>query len=87
MKELKWVLNNRQTEKKNCIRVFDLKEGRKKIGELWIRPEGWKPNNNIIVSFSALGFRRIKPESQSIEDLKEEIKRYFEQYLNSIQVK
>lgn len=87
MKELKWVLNNRQTEEKNCIRVFDLKEERKKIGELWIRPEGWKPGNNLIVSFSALCFRRIKPESQSIEEFKAEIKRYFEQYLNSIQVK
>lgn len=87
MNEIKWVLNNRQSEIKNCIRVFDLKEGKRKIGEMWVRPEGWKPGNNIIVSFSALGFRRIKPESQSIEDFKEEIKRYFEHYLNYIQVK
>lgn len=87
MVTIKWIVNNRHTDIKKCVCVWDLKQGRKKIGELWERPELWKPGNKILVSFYANCFFRVKTESQSTEEFKDEIKRYFELYLNSIQVR
>ncbi len=79
---LKWVVNNRHTDIKKCVCVWDLKQGRKKIGEMWERPELWEPGNKLLVSFHAKCFYRVKEESQSIEDFKDQIKRYFEGYQN-----
>lgn len=81
MVTLKWVVNNRHTDINRNRSVWDLKQGRKKIGELWERPELWEPGNKLLVCFHARCFYRVKPESQSTEDFKDVIKQYFEEYL------
>lgn len=77
---MKWTQNNRYTEAEKNVFVWDLKEGRKKIAQIWSYPKNFKSGGKICVLCKAFCFRKEKPEEQTIEDFKEEMKNYFEDY-------
>lgn len=77
---MKWTQNNRHTDEEKNVFVWDLKEGRKKIAQIWYYPENFKTGGKMLCNCSAFCFRKEKPEEQTIEDFKEEMKSYFEDY-------
>lgn len=77
---MKWTQNNRHTDENRNVFVWDLKEGRKTIAQIWRYPEKFKPGGKILCFCDAFCFRKEKPENQILEDFKEEMKNYFEDY-------
>ena len=72
--KLKYTLNNRYTDKKNGWFRWDLKNGRQIVASVWLTPKHIKAE--------AFCFMKQAKYGQNIEDFKEEIKEYFENYLN-----
>lgn len=77
---MKWTQNNRHTNENRNVFVWDLKEGRKTIAQIWSYPEKFKPGGKFLCFCNAFCFRKQKPEQQTLEDFKEEMKNYFEDY-------
>lgn len=77
---MKWVQNNRETDENRNVFCWDLKEGRKRIAQIWSYPEKFKTGGKILCFCNAFCFRKEKPEHQTIEEFKEEMKNYFEDY-------
>lgn len=77
---MKWTQNNRQTDENRNVFVWDLKEGRKTIAQIWLYPYNFRPEAKMVCICKSLCFRKEKPTYQDIEDFKEDMKIYFEDY-------
>ena len=77
---MKWIQNNRNTDENKNVFCWDLKDGRKRIAQIWSYPEKFKDGGKIMCVCEAFCFRKEKPEQQTIEEFKEEMKNYFEDY-------
>lgn len=72
--KLKYTLNKRSTDEKNGWFRWDLKNVRKIVASVWLTPYHLKAE--------AFCFMKQAKAGQNLEDFKEEIKEYFENYLN-----
>ena len=71
--KLKYTLNKRSTNEKSGWFRWDLKNGRKIVASVWLTPYDLRAE--------AFCFMKQAQEGQNLEDFKEEIKEYFENYL------
>ena len=72
--KLKYTLNKRFTDEKTGWYRWDLKNGRKIVVSVFLTPKHIKAE--------AFCFMKQAKDGQNLEDFKEEIKEYFENYLN-----
>lgn len=71
--KLKYTLNKRFTDEKIGWYRWDLKNGSKIVASVWLTTKHIKAE--------AFCFMKQAQEGQNLEDFKEEIKEYFENYL------
>ena len=71
--KLKYTLNKRFTDEKTGWYRWDLKNGRKIVASVWLTPK--------YIRADSFCFMKQAQEGQNLEDFKEEIKEYFENYL------
>ena len=71
--KLKYTLNKRFTDEKTGWYRWDLRNGRKIVVSVWLTPK--------YIRAESFFFMKQAQEGKNLEDFKEEIKEYFENYL------